>query len=280
MDFSAPRREGFATRSRKSFEPQALIEIELGVQDMLGPVAPSSIRSYLNLNTPGAFERTKRGFYRQTQTALPLPPSHTALKPVFTHKLAQLYAGDCFDVMSRMPSLLIQAVINDPPYGLVEFSEREVQKLRRGRGGVWRIPPSFDGVQRSALPRFTVLSATDLRNLEEFFAELARAVARIVVPGGNVLVASNLLLSHHVANALVRGGLESRGAIIRTVMTMRGGDRPKNAHEEFADVSVMPWSMWEPWLCFRKPLEGCVQDNLRTWGYGWIPPHLRKQAIL
>ena len=51
-------------------------------------------------------------------------------------------------------------------------------------------------------------------------------------------------------------------------MTMRGGDRPKNAHVEFTEVSVMPRSMWEPWLVFRKPLEGRVQDNLRRWRTG------------
>jgi site-specific DNA-methyltransferase (adenine-specific) len=51
-------------------------------------------------------------------------------------------------------------------------------------------------------------------------------------------------------------------------MTMRGGDRPKHAHVEFSDVSVMPRSMWEPWLIFRKPLDGRVQDNLRKWQTG------------
>ena len=51
-------------------------------------------------------------------------------------------------------------------------------------------------------------------------------------------------------------------------MTMRGGDRPKAAHEEFAGVSVLPRSMWEPWLVFRKPIEGRVQDNLRKWSTG------------
>ena len=30
----------------------------------------------------------------------------------------------------------------------------------------------------------------------------------------------------------------------------------------------MPRSMWEPWLVFRKPLEGRVQDNLRKWRCG------------
>lgn len=26
--------------------------------------------------------------------------------------------------------------------------------------------------------------------------------------------------------------------------------------------------MWEPWLTFRKPIDGRVQDNLRKWGTG------------
>jgi DNA modification methylase len=30
----------------------------------------------------------------------------------------------------------------------------------------------------------------------------------------------------------------------------------------------MPRSMWEPWLVFRRPLEGRVQDNLRKWKTG------------
>jgi len=81
-------------------------------------------------------------------------------------------------------------------------------------------------------------------------------------------VASNPLLSYVVSGALSKAGLERRGEIARLVMTMRGGDRPKDAHVEFADVSVMPRSMWEPWLVFRRPVDGRVQDNLRKWGTG------------
>jgi site-specific DNA-methyltransferase (adenine-specific) len=91
---------------------------------------------------------------------------------------------------------------------------------------------------------------------------------RVLVPGANVIVASNPLLSHLVSGALARAGLERRGEIVRLVMTMRGGDRPKAAHVEFSDVSVLPRSMWEPWLMFRKPLDGRAQDNLRKWGTG------------
>ena len=106
-----------------------------------------------------------------------------------------------------------------------------------------------------------------------YFKNLARLLHRVLVPGGNIAIASNPLLAHLVSSALVAGGFENRGSIVRLTMTMRGGDRPKNAHEEFSGVSVMPRSMWEPWVIARKPLEGRVQDNLRKWKTGgWRRP--------
>lgn len=83
-----------------------------------------------------------------------------------------------------------------------------------------------------------------------------------------MVVASNPLLSYLESSALTKARLERRGETVRLVMTMRGGDQPKDAHVEFSDVSVMPRSMWEPWLVFRKPFEGRVQDNLRKWSTG------------
>ena len=162
----------------------------------------------------------------------------------------------------------IHAVVTDPPYGLVEYSDQEQTKLRRGKGGVWRVPPSFDGHKRAPLPRFTVLDADDHADLHAFFRRLGGLLLRVLVPGGNVVVASNPLLSHIVASAMADTGLEVRGTIVRLTMTMRGGDRPKNAHAEFDGVSVMPRSMWEPWVVLRKPIEGRVQDNLRRWQTG------------
>jgi site-specific DNA-methyltransferase (adenine-specific) len=150
----------------------------------------------------------------------------------------------------------------------VEYTEKEQAKLRNGRGGVWRIPPSFDGHKRAPLPRFTVLDDDDLKALDGFFRRFASLLLRAIVPGANVVIASNPLLSHVVATAMSDSGLEMRGHIVRLTMTMRGGDRPKNAHEEFPDVSVMPRSMWEPWVVLRRPLDGRVQDNLRRWGTG------------
>ena len=184
------------------------------------------------------------------------------------HGRATLHLDDCTAWLDRQPPQSIQAVVTDPPYGLLKYSDAELLKLRGGRGGVWRIPPSFDGNRRAPLPRFTVLTATDLDALEGFFLAWGRSLVRVLVPGANVVVASNPLLSYLVSGALSRAGLERRGELVRLTMTMRGGDRPKAAHLEFSDVSVMPRSMWEPWLLFRKPIEGRVQDNLRRWGTG------------
>jgi DNA modification methylase len=247
-------------------------EIRTDVVHRIGQVPPSSIRSYLQLNTPGLFARSDRAQYVLDEGFLRPPrSSQTATKPVrrpFAYGKSLLMNEDCLNWLRERASNSIHAVVTDPPYGLQEYSEEQQEKLRKGKGGVWRIPPSFDGVRRSPLPRFTVLTRTDLKALEDFFYLWARALAPSLVPGANVVVASNPLLSHIVSGALARAGLERRGELIRLVMTMRGGDRPKAAHEEFADVSVMPRSMWEPWLLFRRPIEGRVQDNLRKWMTG------------
>lgn len=204
-----------------------------------------------------------------TNGSRPLPPE-PSLVEAFQYKTATLFCGDCLEWLRQRERRSIHAVVTDPPYGLVEYSPRQQTKLRNGKGGVWRIPPSFDGHQRSPLPRFTTLTEADLAHLARFFRHWAEALLPALVPGANVIVASNPLVSHLVSVALGGAGLERRGEIVRLVMTMRGGDRPKNAHDEFPDVSVMPRSMWEPWLLFRKPLEGRVSDNLRTWGAGGL----------
>jgi DNA modification methylase len=190
--------------------------------------------------------------------------------PVAVFGQARLYHADCLDWLAEQPENSIHACVTDPPYGLVEYTPREQAKLRARKGGVWRIPPSFDGHQRSPLPRFTTLTDADLEHLQKFFTEWGRALRRVLVPGAHVAVAANPLVSHLVSVALYKAGLERRGEIVRLVQTMRGGDRPKNAHEEFPDVSVMPRSQWEPWVLFRKLPEGRVSDNLRKWKTGGL----------
>ena len=181
-----------------------------------------------------------------------------------------LIRADAFQWLANAEPESIHAVVTDPPYGLVEYQADQLNKRKNGKGGVWRIPPSFDGAQRNPVPRFTVLTPAEEAGLQQFFGRLAPLLMRVLVPGAHIFIATNPLLSHHVYVPLMEAGFEKRGEIVRIVKTLRGGDRPKGAHQEFPDVSVMPRSGWEPWGLFRKPLEGRVQDNLQKWGTGGL----------
>jgi len=71
----------------------------------------------------------------------------------------RLVLADALNWMTERDERSVHAIVTDPPYGLREYDEDDHDKLREGRGGIWRIPPVFDCMQRSALPRFTVLIA-------------------------------------------------------------------------------------------------------------------------
>lgn len=183
---------------------------------------------------------------------------------------SKFLSDDAFTWLSQAERHSIHAVVTDPPYGLVEYTREQLLKRKNGTGGVWRIPPSFDGCKRSPVPRFTVLKDADILRLRHFFSQFCNLLYPVLVPGAHVFVATNPLLSHIIYEPFIWAGFEKRGELIRQVQTLRGGDRPKNAHEEFSNVSVMPRSCFEPWGIFRKPCEGRVQDNLRKWGTGGL----------
>src|SRR5437660_5267668 len=202
----------------------------------------------------------------QPQKALSSRPRPDELLTSFRKKASRLYSIhniDAFEWLKTAPMNSVEAVVTDPPYGIVEYSDKELAKLKNGKGGIWRLPPSFDGSKRMPLPRFTVLTEADQKSLREFSFRLASLLKCVLVPGGHVFIATNPLISHLVYESFMKNGFEKRGEIIRTVYTLRGGDRPKNAHDEFSDVSVMPKSCWEPWGLVRNACEGRVQDNLR-----------------
>ena len=143
-------------------------------------------------------------------------------------RLTQLIHGDALEVMAAMPVQSVHAIVTDPPYGLIEYEAGNHEKLRQGKGGVWRIPPKLDGVERAPLPRFTVLGVADRERLVLFFKRFGELAMRILVPGGHMLIASNPLLSTAVFAALAESGLEKRGEIIRLVSTFAlGGTDPR-----------------------------------------------------
>lgn len=184
---------------------------------------------------------------------------------------ARLVHADCFEWLRGCPPHAIEGVCTDPPYGVVEFSEKELGKLRAGRGGVWRLPPVIGGSRRDPLPRFTVLTDQQKVALKQFFKDWGSALHPALVPGAHVCLAGNPMLQPLVQMAMVEAGFEIRTTIIRLYYSFRGGDRPKNAEREYPDVCVTPKGAYEPWMLFRKPLgERTVAQNLRKWGTGGL----------
>jgi site-specific DNA-methyltransferase (adenine-specific) len=180
--------------------------------------------------------------------------------------------ADCFEWLRRVPENSIHAVVTDPPYGVKEYDLDQLEKRARGSGGIWRIPPSFDGHTRSPLPRFTALDAAERKRIKNYFVDWARLIVHALRPGGHVVIATNAFIAQLLYDALVEGGLEFRGQIIRLVRTLRGGDRPKNAEKEFPDVSSLPKGCYEPWGLFRNPLPQrmTVSECLRKWQTGGL----------
>ena len=198
----------------------------------------------------------------------------------------RLIQGDSFRWLTRRADGSIHAVVTDPPFGVVEYHSDQIEKRNNGAGGMWRLPQAYDGYTRRPMPRFTSLTARHLQEISRFSEKAgsrniscsgawqprndchADAAVALGDQRLHVMIATQTLLSHLVINAFILVGFQLRGQIARTVSTLRGGDRPKFAHDEYPDLSVVPRSAWEPWLLFRKPLDGLVRDNLKKWKTG------------
>ena len=190
------------------------------------------------------------------------------MKRSYSNSMYRLYNADAFEWLPHQRAASYHAVVTDPPFTTLEYSAKELLKRRRGKGGVWRLPAAFDGSIRQPTPRFTVLSGHDRMGVLAFHLQLAPQLHRVLVPGGHVMIASQCLVSHLVAQAFAMAGFEVRGQLVRIVKTLRGGDRPKFGHEDYPGVSVIPRSCFEPWLLFRKACQGRVVENLRRFGTG------------
>lgn len=176
--------------------------------------------------------------------------------------------SNCFEWLGSCPPQSLHAVCTDPPYGVIEFSEKEIGKMRSGKGGVWRIAPKIGGSQRDPLPRFTILTEEQKQNLRRYFCDWGKLLLPALVPGAHVCVAGHPIMQYHIQAAMADAGFEVRPAIMRLYFGFRGGDRPKNAESEFPEICVSPKGAYEPWMLFRKPIEGTVAENLRKWKTG------------
>ena len=81
--------------------PLSVREIEGQVQKITGPTPPSSVRSYLRLNTPDLFVRDGRGVYGlRTRSTTGVQQEFVPARqwePPFHYGRSRLIHADCFD---------------------------------------------------------------------------------------------------------------------------------------------------------------------------------------
>ena len=63
-----------------------------------------------------------------------------------------IYNADSFEWLRLQRANSFHAVVTDPPFGIVEYTAKELNKRRNGRGGIWRLPIAFDGATRQQMP--------------------------------------------------------------------------------------------------------------------------------
>lgn len=139
-------------------------------------------------------------------------------------------AGDCRDVIPRIPSLCVDAVVTDPPAGISFMG-----------AGRW---DNF-GDRQSARERFV-----------HFIYDVMVEVHRVMKPGGYAAVWALPKTSHWTSTAIEDVGFE----IADKLTHVFGTGWNKNKH------SLKSGS--ETWILCRKPLNGTITENIERWGTG------------
>jgi hypothetical protein len=106
------------------------------VRALIGEAASSSIRSYLRLNAASIFRREDRGLYmlREAPAEYTLKAQRETPTKAYSFGRSRLFEADCISWLQQRPENSIHAVVTDPPYGLVEYTSTQQEKLRIGKG--------------------------------------------------------------------------------------------------------------------------------------------------
>lgn len=193
-----------------------------------------------------------------------------------------LYAGDCIEVMARMPEASVDAIVTDPPYGL-EFMGKD-----------------WDGF------------GTPL-GFQTWTEAWAREAFRVLKPGGHLLAFAGTRTYHRMASGVEDAGFEIRDCIawmygsgfpksldvskaidkaagaerevvgsIKTNVGIQGGNFTNGSKTADVDITApatpaaQKWNGWgtalkpayEPVIVARKPLTGTVAQNVLEHGTG------------
>lgn len=171
--------------------------------------------------------------------------------------------GDALDALTHLPAESVQAVVTDPPYGLVNEAGHDNDEMIK----VWRLGQDYHGGRgyRGALWDNSVPGPS-----------LWRACARCLVPAGAVLAFGGTRTFARLLIALVKGGLKEHDMINWTYP----GGQPLNSMDLSARAGTRIPALrgnsprllpaHEPIAVFRKAREMDVSPNILSFGVGGV----------
>ena len=126
-----------------------------------------------------------------------------------------LYAGDCIDVMSRMPEASVDAIITDPPYG-IEFMGKDWDSPKmlggsngNSRGNYFKRKGDEGYVSGNAAG----YHRNDPQKFQAFSEAWAREAYRVLKPGGHLLAFAGTRTYHRMASGVEDAGFDIRDCI-------------------------------------------------------------------
>lgn len=143
---------------------------------------------------------------------------------------AQLYEGDCLDVMATMPANGFSTVITDPPYGIGFMGKAwDGEAIKeRATSGMRKTTEREDGWGTHYSPAMAAgrydFSASGNAAFQEWCRQWAEASLRITKPGGFLLAFGGTRTWHRLACAIEDAGWEIRD----TLMWLYGSGFPKS----------------------------------------------------
>ena len=207
------------------------------------------------------------------------------MKPYYSEDLADVYHGDCIDVMRELPDGSVDAVVTDPPYGIRFMGESwdgaDIVK-RQERGKATSPMPAGVGGPNGGYRSLAAEAGRYNRTLKASLAfmdwcrEWASECYRLLKPGGHLLAFGSPRCYHQLGMGIELAGFEVRDTIawlfaqgfpksldVAKAIETKGGDE-------------RPWYGWgtalkpafEPCVVARKPIAGSVAENVLTHGTG------------
>jgi site-specific DNA-methyltransferase (adenine-specific) len=144
------------------------------------------------------------------------------MKPFYSEELADVYHGDCIDVMRELPDGSVDAVVTDPPYGIRFMGESwdgaDIVK-RQERGKATSPMPEGVGGPNGGYRSLAAEAGRYNRSMKASLAfmdwcrEWAFECYRLLKPGGHLLAFGSPRCYHQLGMGIELAGFEVRDTI-------------------------------------------------------------------